>query len=79
MTIPKMNRSCVWGVHSIFGNTVDRTTDFYYAHMWKLSSKNHDQKNHCSPKEYRKNLYSRDYLIDNTLKNNFKKCSDLNL
>lgn len=79
MTIPKLDRSCIWSVHNIFGNTVDKTEDFYYAHMWILSSKSHDQKKHCSPKEYRRNLYADGYLIDDILKNNFKKCSDLNL
>lgn len=77
ITIPKLDRSCIWNLHTIFGNTVDKTEEFYYAHMWILSSKNHDQEKHCSSKKYRRNVYDNGYLIDNKLKNNFKKCSDL--
>jgi len=75
MSIPSKSLQSIYTLHNVFGSNVEFTDDFYYAHMWVLSSENHDQKNHCSPKQYRKTIRDFGYVIDSKLKNNFKNCS----
>lgn len=75
MSIPSKTIQSIYTLHNVFGQFTETTDDFYYAHMWTLSSANHDQENHCSPKEYRKKIKDEGYKIDFKLKTNFEKCS----
>lgn len=74
IAIPSKTLRTIYTLHSVYGTNVEPTQDFYYAHMWPLSSKNHDQSNHCSPKDYRKTCKDDGYKIDHLLKSNFDKC-----
>ena len=79
MAIPSKTMQSIYTLHNVFGPNTESTDDFYYAHMWALSSHNHDQENHCSPKNYRKKIRESGYKIDSQLKYNFENCSNLSL
>jgi hypothetical protein len=77
MAIPSKTMQSIYTLHNVYGTNTESTNDFYYAHMWALSSHNHDQENHSSPKKYRKNIKESGYKIDFQLKYNFENCSNL--